>query len=180
VTQRLERLERENRWLKQISGVAMIGLAAVLLMGQSFPSTFKQLDVERLMLLDGRGNPRAMLSTVDGLPVLVMTGADGKARIIMNVRSNGYATVTLLEGLDKEEQSQVSLAMAPNGASGLQFHDPAGKVRARLGTRPANDSPSLILFDKAGMGRLTLDLAPNGEPGLGLRDAAEKVIWKAP
>ncbi len=36
--QRLDRLERENRWLKSIGALVVVGIAAVVLMGQAMSS----------------------------------------------------------------------------------------------------------------------------------------------
>lgn len=60
LTHRLDRLERENRWLKRIGGVVLVGLAAVVLMGQAGPRN-RIVEAEKFVLVDKGGKVRAVL-----------------------------------------------------------------------------------------------------------------------
>ena len=64
----------------------------------------------------------------------------------------------------------LDLHLAPDGATGLIFHDQDGKQRAALGVLP-NNASGLSLFDKGGTHRAGLSIVPAGTPRLELFDA---------
>jgi len=74
LTRRLDRLERENRRLKLLGGLAMLGLAALTVMGQTAPtSVANTLEAERFVLRDNAGNVRATLGLrPDGTAALAL------------------------------------------------------------------------------------------------------------
>ena len=55
IEQRLERLERQNRWMKRGGAVAVALVAAVFLMGQAKPKELPDLEVRSLTLKDNAG-----------------------------------------------------------------------------------------------------------------------------
>ena len=58
-TQRLDRLERENRRLKFAGAILLLALAAVGAMGQVLPKAVpKVVEAERFLLRDARGRVR--------------------------------------------------------------------------------------------------------------------------
>ncbi len=74
LTRRLDRLERENRRLKVVGGLALLGMAALTVMGQTPPtSVANTLEAERFVLRDNAGNVRATLGLrPDGTAALAL------------------------------------------------------------------------------------------------------------
>jgi len=123
--QRLERLERENKWMRRIGAVAVAVAAAVFLVGQGKDKELPDLEVRSLTVKDEDGRTRAMLATLsDGLPYLSLSDKDGRPRAVLT---------TLL-----------------NGSPVLSLCDKDGKRRALLALRSVDGSPRLHLFDAKG------------------------------
>ena len=60
MVQRLDRLERENRRLKLLGSLVLIGIATLLLMGQAKPNRVaKVIEAEKFILRDSSGSERA-------------------------------------------------------------------------------------------------------------------------
>ncbi len=108
---RVDRLERENRWLKQAGVVILAVIAAVVLMGQGIRKTAppgkpgKIVGAEQFIVHDARGGVRAELGT---LP-------NGTVRLILYDRGNPGET-------------RVILSAGPESSPALSFSDKAGKV----------------------------------------------------
>ena len=118
--ERLERLERLHRRMKQAGAVVVVLAAALLLMGQAVPKksveanefilkntegkVLARLDLKdggpRLLLLDQNGEGRAMLSVIGGKPALDMFDASGKARADLVVEADG-PRILLFNGNEK-------------------------------------------------------------------------------
>jgi hypothetical protein len=79
--QRLERLERENRWMRRIGAVGVAVVAAVFLIGQGKDKELPDLEVRSLKVKDNAGKVRAVLaSDTDGTVYLRLRDKDGKPR----------------------------------------------------------------------------------------------------
>ena len=64
LARRLDRVERENRWLKRWGALALAVMAAVVLMGQATGSKVaKVVEAERFVVRDASGNTRAVLGS---------------------------------------------------------------------------------------------------------------------
>jgi len=141
MVQRLDRLERENHRLKRIGALVLVGIAAVVLMGQARPSKVaKVIEAEKFILRDEAGKVRAMLDAStsprtsftlldvngvaraglwlgpDGSPALILSGKEGEGRAELTVRSKG----SLLEGPELQlshGRGSVSIGATPNSAS---------------------------------------------------------------
>jgi hypothetical protein len=168
--QRLERLERENRWMRRIGAVGVAVAAAVLLIGQGKDKKLPDLEVRSLVarslvarslvVVDDEGTRRVELDSLDDSIYLRLTDRTGRERF------------TLLAG--------------NKGQSELYFNDRTGTTKLALGV--SDGSPYL---DMTGAGRVTLSgrdekmragLATNedGTPSLSFFDKDGKHIWKAP
>ncbi len=67
---RLDRLERENRRLKRIGALVVVGIAAVVLMGQAKPSKVaKVIEAEEIIIRDKNKQMRVSISSL-GIQVL--------------------------------------------------------------------------------------------------------------
>ncbi len=109
--ERLSRLERENRRIKQAGVVAVVMIAAVVLMGQATwklappGKPGKIVGAEQFIVHDARGGVRAELGT---LP-------NGTVRLVLYDRGNPGET-------------RVILSAGPETSPALSFSDKAGKV----------------------------------------------------
>jgi len=152
--QRVEKLERENRWMRRIGAVAVAVVAAVFLVGQGKEKEPPDLVVRSLAVKDKNGNVRATLGTLaNGTPQLRLADRHGKPRAML-----GTLESDLL---------------------GLSLWDSDFKVRAALSLNAAG-KPHLRLADEGGVARARLSTVRDGSAKLELYDAKGKVIWKAP
>ena len=204
--QRLERLERQNRWMKRIGMLGLAVAAAVLLSGQAKAKDLQHLKVRSLTLIDAKGRNRVVLTDY-GLRV---SDLNGKTRAMLVARGDGSSGLhlydkngknratlgTLVDGsprlllYDKSGNARMSLGALNDGLSRLALYDKNGKTRAAL--RALGDgSPSLVLSDRDGnvraeLGGTTIVDKRTGaetktaESSLTLFDAKGTVIWEAP
>ncbi len=111
LARRLDKVERENRWLKRSGVVALAVIAAIVLMGQAASKLAppgkpgKVVGAEQFIVHDARGGVRAELGT---LP-------NGTVRLVLYDRGNPGET-------------RVILSAGPDRSPALSFSDNAGKV----------------------------------------------------
>jgi hypothetical protein len=153
VVGRLEHVERENHRLKRWGAVALIGIVAMVLMGQAVPGS-RTVEAEQFVLKDASGKTRGTMATrADGTPRLEFLEEDGKPRVVLAVWPNGSASLGLSE---KERMGGAMLATLPDGSTMLRLYDKNATPRAVLITA-ADGSSTLSFLDKDG-----------------------KVLWKVP
>jgi hypothetical protein len=121
LTARLDRLERENRWWKRIGAVVLIGVAAVVLMGQQ----------------------RAQV--VEAQKFLIRDPASGKARAALSLLQDGSVGLSIIS-LDGKS---LSLSADAGGNMGLMLVDNNRTLRGQL-LAGADGSPAIILQDRSG------------------------------
>ena len=191
---RVECLERENRRLKRAGMAVLVGLSAVMLMGQAVPNTVtKTVEAERFLLRDANGRTRAVLHTqADGSPHLEfhdaagntratlglagdaahlsLTDAKGKGGTILRTQPNGRPNVTLT---DENGTRRAVLFLADDGAPSLAFSDKQRRSRVVLNLL-GNGFASLSLSDGAGRLHAALDLERDGSPSLALYDEKQR------
>ncbi len=88
LAQRLEQLERENRWMKRIGSLMLVGLVVLVLMGQAqcnltktgTSQSSKIVEAQEFIVRDANGKPRAKLTD----SMLVFTNPDGNATITLS------------------------------------------------------------------------------------------------
>jgi hypothetical protein len=122
--QRLERLERENRWMRRIGAVCLALVAAVFLMGQEKAKELPDLEVGSLKVKDKDGKVRVFLRP-EGRGALVLYDGNLKARATLGVALDGEAGLLLYDGNLK---ARAMLGTAHDGTPGLKLFDPKGKV----------------------------------------------------
>jgi len=208
LTQRLDRLERENRRLKRIGGVAVIGLAAVALMGQTMPGKVaKVVEAEQFVLRDASGTIRGRLHTssngiaglflssgtasaglrvgADGLAILAMS-EHGEPRVVLGNHKNSPEVLLI----DKSNKVRVKLEIEGDGEPRLALYDGARQPRVAVGTQ-SDGGPGVVLLDengrlRAALGSSWLEQRNTGaveerpDSSLVLFDKDGKVIWQAP
>lgn len=181
LVRRLERVERENRWLNRIGVATLAVIAAVVLMGQVSPS--KLVEAEMIFLQDAKGKPRGALGVNDdGMVFLGLADKDGTSRAEVSVLADGSANLVFRDKtniarvglthwkdgkttflLTDKDQPRFGLALTADGSlslnvyehGGLYFWDKAGESRLVLGVL-SDGLPHLTLLDKAGVIRAAL------------------------
>ncbi len=100
VMRRLERLERETRRLKRAGGVALLGLAALGLLGQFRPSNVSPaVEAERFVLRDRSRKIRAELGVLaDVATTLTLFDESGKLRVALTAGPAGGPSVPAASG----------------------------------------------------------------------------------
>ncbi len=155
LTQRLDRLERENRRLKVAGTIVFLVLVAVGAMGQVLPKAVpKVVEAERFVLRDARGKMLATLGT-DGL---VLADQNGKFRAALGVGTDGSASLIFD---DQNEKPRVTLGVLDDGTPHLALLDQNEKPRLALAVG-TDGTPHLALFDQNKKPRLALDVGTSG------------------
>jgi hypothetical protein len=109
--QRLDRLERENKWMRRAGVVAVAVAAAVFLMGQDKAKDLLEIEVQSLKV----------------------RAKDGRARATLGADADGSLSLAFA---DKNFKVRAVLATLPNGSPFLRLADKNGKMRAVLGVTP--------------------------------------------
>jgi hypothetical protein len=128
LTTRLEHLERESRRSKRVVRVALVGVLALVLMGQAPPHRMpKSLEAEEFVLRDSRGQVRAVLGTTQNASatMLQIFGENGKPRTRLTVTSDGTSS---LEIIDSGERVRLLLGVKDNGLPRIWLGNEAGKI----------------------------------------------------
>lgn len=138
---RVERLEKENRWLKR----SVLGMAALIVVGLAVGAEAKRgnLDAENFVVRDAKGKVRGRLGLAESGPVLSLYDAEEKARAVLTVGQSG----PFLTFLDATAGPQIVLSGAPD-AQGLVIYDVNRKVRATLAIE--HQEIALKMWDAAG------------------------------
>jgi len=157
--QRLEKLERQNRWMRRIGTVAVAVAAAVFLIGQGKDKGPQDLVVRSLTVEDKDGETRATLATDDqiGGVTLRLCGKDTWPSAFLAVLADGTAGLVLN---DKNTKARVSLLLGGDGSPTLLLGDKNGQTRAALGATETETRTA--------------------ESMLTMYDAKGNVIWQAP
>ena len=122
LTERLERLEKQNRWLVRIALAMGAVLLLVVTLGAvpSPPYTQPSVRTKNLQVVDQDGNLRAALGVIDGNPSFFLYDEYGSLRALL-----GFS----------------------GGEPGLGLYDEEGTLRAGLSLN-VDGSPSLYLSDE--------------------------------
>jgi hypothetical protein len=124
---RLDRLERENRRLKRTGAVALVGIAALVLMGQTTPGEVANvLEAKQFVLRDSRGDTRAVLALgPDGSVGLGLSDKAGTARAWLSLGPQGSPSFALF---DRAARPRATLRLWPDGVPRLALNDKDGNV----------------------------------------------------
>jgi len=170
--QRLEKLERENRWMRRIGVVAAAVAAAVFLIGQGKDREPPDLVVRSLRVQDEKGKVRASLRmTADGA-ILGFYDDDGKMRIMLGAKGDRHS----LKFIDTAGESRATFGTTA-GFPALKLAEGSGTTRVLLSATPG--FRGLYLRDKDDMPRAVLEMV-DGSPTFKFGDAKGNVIWQAP
>lgn len=202
LTQRLDQLERENRWWKRAGSACSLVLALALLSGAAPTTMPEEIKARRFALVDQRGVTRAILGTdfdsIEHLSqvALKLFDAKGKQRLYLFVHNDGPKdlhsrwTKAGLSLLTEAEKEAASLNIKTDNSTDLLLRD--GKSIGRAWIRLTQDGkPSVLLFDendklRAAMGHVVLEtprieaVTTRPASSLVLFDKDGKVIWNVP
>ncbi|HUT55218.1 MAG TPA: hypothetical protein VM658_17645 [bacterium] len=158
IEHRLEKLEKENRMLKRLFVLAMVGLVVWLIV---YPD--KSLKAESS-------------SKVIEATAFHLVDSSGKTRGLFNVSSAGLVQIGLFDG---KKKPRTLLAVSSNGDSSLIFSNSKGQESIELSLSSDNTS-SFVFFDTKNKSRLLFGVAPSGTTGMGIKDSYGNIIWSAP
>lgn len=153
VVTRLEKVERQNWWMKVAGIMVLLVASAGLLMGQAM-SKATTVEAEAFIVRDATGKQRAALHLApDGGVALSFFDPAGIGRAALRVDREGSPDLTLI---DQSAKNRAVLRVERNG------------------------SPGLVLFDQAGNPRATLHVVLDGSGLLQLSNKDEKVYTRVP
>ncbi len=186
LVKRLEKVERQNRRLKQAGVMALIAVGVILLMGQATPKN-RTVEAQAFILRDAEGVVRAELKMTPGGSSLLLKSSKGSSAIDLGVidgmptffmfdRENAPPVVTLMANRSLNNRAILELnglqgnsgvlLVVEQGRSGLQLTDAEGFGSALgrgeinlpiTGESSKTSAASLVMFGKDG-----------------------RVIWRAP
>jgi hypothetical protein len=181
VLERLEKLERQNRRLKQAGTAVLIVTALLALMGQASPK--KTIEANEFILRDDSGNVRGRLTVDDNTmgAFLILSGKDGiHDSVVSSGLPAGEPGILMNTG-------QESLVLAP---SSIGFWHSGKEKGAEPVAKAQFSSAALFVSDDQGfeatLGTQELVTPRTGEThktsaaSLVLFDKDKNVIWKAP
>lgn len=157
ITSRMDRLEKQNRWLKRVMCVIVAGLGVTLLMAQAAPKA-RVIEAERFVLKDGNGKTRGQWYVRDnGKTVFCQYSKRGKVRNAMIIEPDNSPRMYIY---DKNEKVRAYLGEDYSGSPSLGLIDENETLRASLGriellkagSEVGDQLPlsSLVLFDEQG------------------------------
>ena len=169
LTQRLDRLEREVRWWKLVGSAAVGLLGVIFLLGAAGGKVTGELRAKRFLVVDEGGGARAIL----GSSGLGLYDQAQKLRFQATVET----TTTNLGLYDGNGKLQASLAVHPDGSSGLVLGHDGGRLSAVLGSFPLGKEVmvGLGLLDQSKKERVLLYFSPNRGARLDLADTDENL-----
>jgi len=113
---RLQRLERQNRWMKRLAAVMLAVVAASVLVAQKKP-TPDTLEAKRFILRDDDGRGRAALGLVERGCSLGMFEKDEKTGLMLGVWGGPFLAFRDAKG------ETLELVQTKEGSLQLRLHD---------------------------------------------------------
>lgn len=154
LVRRIERLERENRRLKRAGAAIVLGILAVLLMGQAVPKG-PTIEAQRFVLKDKRGKVRAVLGEgADGETGLFVYDGKQRPRAMVAMLEHDAPVIQLAD-----DRGVPRVALDPTGGLAITGDGPRVLLGVTYGTEPM-----LQLIDKEGWTRASLALATGPSP----------------
>ena len=176
IKQRLDRLERENRWWKVLGVVAVAALGLVVLTGATKSEVADEIWAKRIVLVDEAGRVRIELDTTrdDNFPFFRLTDKGGHNRITLGMKPDESPGLNLY---NKAGKRGATLAMLSDYSSILSFYDKDGIPTIVL-TGEMDGSSGIVIATKGGKGLASLIVDSKGALGLDISDKdGERRIW---
>ena len=189
LTERLERLSRQNLRYRQVALAVVLAAAGVAAMGQApVPRAPREVRAERFVLVDASGAARGTLAvTADGSTRLELCDAARRPRITATVSGEEASLAVMAPGDNRLRAAltadRVTSRLALSDGAGadrlwvairrqspvVQFLDEKGAPRT--GIVPVNDDTGLAVVSQS---------TGAGVPGLVLYGKDMSVVWSAP
>jgi len=167
IMSRLERVEKENRRMKQVALGVLVIAGSVILMGQARPNKNKTIEAERFIVRDERGIVRAEFgldefyerggaSLVLGAPDLAEGYDSHNEPFVLTLHGGDYAWLNL-RSADSEEYLNARLAADPDTGPKLSLSDRdnyetdignTDLVTTRTGEKHHTSAASIVMFEK--------------------------------
>ncbi len=172
LSERVSRLEQQNRRFKQLAGLAVLLLGSVLLMGQTKATkappvkAVKPQEAGRFVLKDGLGRTRAELGLFADRPALIMYDYAANPVLSIGAEADG-AGLTLY---DANSDKAAALNYGPTGPVLTLFSGGA----KRLNLSVTSQGPAVGLIGKKNQAKAALGLTQDDDPFLHLFGSGEK------
>jgi hypothetical protein len=154
LTHRLEEVERENRRLRRLSVLILIGVGILLGLTTA------------VMVVAARHGMPGMVPQLAEARKYLLRDPEGRVRGTWGINEEGAAQLILQ---DSTGRGRLRMSVLPDGSSGLAFVDSANHTRLVVGLLP-DESANIVLADKGGRTRTVLGIAPNGSATLVFAD----------
>jgi hypothetical protein len=181
ISNRLSKLEAQNRRLKQGAAAILIALSALVLMAQSAPPS-RIVEAQKFVLKDTKGNVRAWLGVIGEGSELILGNSNQQPRMSLEVSVDaadlhffGSRKGGMTLGVNSGEPAISLVGANGNGGAELSF---------------AGNGPGLTLHDAKGLstivGATELNIPENAAAhqisaaSVMLLDKDKKVVWRAP
>jgi hypothetical protein len=198
IRERLEKLERQNRWLKRTGLAVLLLTAAVLLMGQARPS--HTVTATKFVLLDSQGRTRAILQTDSTGATLTFLDSMGRKRMVLAGGTGPVGNTYAYLELGEDAATEQGVLTTAGGHGGVTLSDgglvmgvfpPSEKAGSVMLSGPGGvEGPDLEITDSQGyqanMGVTDLITPSTGEThrtsaaSVVLFGKGGKVLWSAP
>ena len=126
LAQRLQKAERQSRWLKYTL-LVMAPLLIYVFIGQEIPDKLIEREAlvaaDRMQLFDDDGNARMYMRVYSGVPVVQLIDKDGVPRLSMGLRYDDSPFISLS---DVTGQTRASLQVADGDKPALKLFDENG------------------------------------------------------
>lgn len=145
LTARVDRLEQENRRLKQVGLIAGTLVGIGLLMGQAAPR-HQVIQAQHIVITDDQGHERIVLGADKDRASILLKNEPGKATVVLALA----AETAGLSVTDENAKHRLTLGkhLKEGGGAGLWLYDDQGNIR--YSTTVNRTGPSLAVFDEAG------------------------------
>jgi hypothetical protein len=172
LSERVSKLERQNRRLKQYAMLILIAAASLLLMGQGKAvkvapvKAVRALEAGKFVLQDGQGKRRAELGLIAERPSLVFYDSTDRAMLSVGLDAEGAGLVLY----DDQIRKTAALSSTPTGPVLALFHSGVKRLNLSVTTQ----GPALGLVGKNGDARAALGLTADDNAFLHLFGAGER------
>ena len=127
LAQRMQKAERQSRWLKYTL-LVMAPLLVYVFIGRELPQQIIKQEplvaADRMQLLDKDGNTRLYMRVYSGVPVVQLIDENGKPRLSLGLRYDDSPFISLS---DVNGQTRATLQVGENDEPALKLFDETGK-----------------------------------------------------
>jgi len=173
ISERLTKLERQNRrWKLSAAAALALGVLTVVL-GQSGPGK-NIVEADAFVVTDSNGTGRAVLSMSDDQgPTLTLNDAQGRTRAVLSVLQD-QACLALL---DSNGTPRLRFGTEPDGSE-IVFNGPESVTRMSL--KQDSDGSLIALGDDAAEARVGIGVPADNVARMGIFNQSGRPVWRAP